>query len=343
MNAREDKIRLMFVGDINLGEYYTSFGHGPKTFIKTRSPFSKVNELFQNADFVIGNLEAALTDVNLCPEEPESVVLRGSPRDAHILTSANFRVLQVANNHTVQHGDEGFEETVSVLRANGIEPVGLNGQSVHVIEVKGRRIGFLSASDVPDNTNKCQSKYQKLDDDFLNRVKNSVAKVDHLFVLFHWGLESSTEKMAYQVSMSSMLKNLGVRGVIGQHPHLFYEVTCDDDFVFAPSLGNFVFDLAWDKRLLKTGILDLVISDDKVHAWIWPVSIRQNGCLPSVSSERVAVKTKLKLYELGSSMTGEQARKTKYFIMNIFKGDTRLKLKFFLRKIFPAFKKTPTS
>lgn len=337
MNYKE--IRLMFVGDINLGEYYTSFGHGPKTYIKNQSPFTRVEATLKDADFVIGNLEAALTDRNFNPTEPESVVLRGAPQDAHLLASANFKVLQVANNHTVQHGADGFDQTVSALREQNIEPVGLIDQPVSIIEVRGVRIGFLSASDVPDNTDKNQKKYQILNEQFLGRARTAVSEVDHLFILLHWGLEASTEKMEYQDAIAKDLKDCGVRGVIGQHPHLFYEITCDKSFVFAPSLGNFVFDLAWDTRLISTGILELRISGDDVSTSVWPVRIEENGCLPCITHKKIDIDRKLKLYDLGSSMRGEQFRKTLYFLRNFLKGDSKLKLKFFTRKLLPAIKR----
>jgi len=108
-------MRIMFVGDINLGEYYTSFGHGPRSYLKHSDVFENVRDLFSQADFVVGNLEAPLTTHNFNPNDPESVVLRGDPKHATTLRTAGFRVLQVANNHTVQHGKEGFRETVEAL------------------------------------------------------------------------------------------------------------------------------------------------------------------------------------------------------------------------------------
>lgn len=327
----------MFVGDINLGEYYTSFGHGPKTFLKSRSPFSQVDHLLQQADFVVGNLEAPLTEVNFDPREPECVVLRGSPSDAHCLSSANFRVLQLANNHTVQHGSDGFNETLRTLEKNNIKAVGLNSQDVLVIAIKGQRLGFLAASDVPDNTNKLQESYQRFDESFKKRIENSVSEVDHLFVLLHWGLEASTQPMGYQDDLAKELEGMGVRGLIGQHPHLFYSIRSSTNFVYAPSLGNFVFDLAWDDRLLKTGILDINICEGAVSSKVWPVDITSNGCLPCLSGEPVDISDSVTLYDLGTSMKGEQWRKTYYFFRNIFLGDTMLKIKFFLRKILPNF------
>ena len=326
----------MFVGDINLGEYYTSFGHGPKTFAEHRNPFADVNDIFRHADFVVGNLEAPLTTMNFVKSEPESVVLRGNPSDARLLREAGFRVLQVANNHTVQHGAEGFEQTVSALRSYDIAPVGLAGQPLEKLSIGNTTIGFLAASDVPDNTDRNQEHYQVLDDHFLAHVKDAVQEVDHLFVLLHWGLEASTTAMDYQKTLAAKLADAGVRGVIGHHPHLFYEVTASENFVFAPSLGNFVFDLAWDERLLKSGILDITLDRDKVKAQLWPVELKHNGCLPSPTEAPVAVIDTVTLYDLGTSMEGEQLRKTLYFFKNIHRGNFLLKARFFLRKLIPA-------
>lgn len=54
-------MRIMFVGDINLGEYYTSFGHGSGSYLEHSDVFEHVQDLFNQADLVVGNLEAPLT------------------------------------------------------------------------------------------------------------------------------------------------------------------------------------------------------------------------------------------------------------------------------------------
>jgi hypothetical protein len=331
-------MRIMFVGDINLGEYYTSFGHGPGTYLEHSDVFSGVRELFSQADLVIGNLEAPLTTHNFNPRDPESTVLRGHPRHAKLLWEVGFRVLQVANNHTVQHGAEGFRETVSSLADAGIQAVGLNQQEPISLEIGGQRIGLMAASDVPDNTDKCQDSYQRLDDAFIEKVKASINTVDHLFVMLHWGLESSTSTLEYQRKLIRELSDLGVRGIIGSHPHLFYEVWQEGATVSAPSLGNFVFDLCWDQRLLKSGILDVQIEDGQIQARVHPVTIEHNGCVPTLSGNPVVIDSTVNLYNLGDSMAGGQGRKLKYFFRNILKGNTLLKSKFFLRKMLPVNK-----
>ena len=328
-------MRIMFVGDINLGEYYTSFGHGPGSYLEHSDVFAEVRDLFGQADLVVSNLEAPLTTHNFDPGEPESVVLRGHPRHAKLLADVGFRVLQVANNHTVQHGKEGFNQTVSALQEAGIAAVGLNQQDLLTLEIAGERVGFMAASDVPDNTDQCQQSYQRLDAAFVDRVKESVVEVDHLFVLLHWGLESSTAPMDYQRKLTQELSDAGVRGIIGSHPHLFYEVWQEGGAVAAPSLGNFVFDLCWDERLLQSGVLDIRIENGQLFAELHPVMIKVNGCLPTPQGAPVRVSSAVRLYDLGNDMSGEQVRKLKYFFANLLKGNTKLKAKFFIRKLLP--------
>ena len=331
-------MRIMFVGDINLGEYYTSFGHGPLSFLKNRNVFDNVQKIFSMADCVVGNLEAGLTNYKLNINEPESVVLRGAPDSSLLLKQAGFKFLQVANNHTVQHGKEGFDETIDSLLKQGIVPIGQNDQDVATIELSGKRVGFLAASDVPDNTDTNQSCYQTITGEFLEKVARSVEDVDYLFVLFHWGLEASTQPIEYQRELITKLIGLGVKGVIGSHPHLFYEVWLEKTSVAAPSLGNFVFDLGWDKRLLNSGILDIEIINDKLKIKIWPVELKENGCLPTLSGEAIEVTRSEIIHDNGKDMNGEEIRKLYYFFTNLHKGNFLLKFKFIVRKFFPFLK-----
>lgn len=327
-------MKLMFVGDLNLGEYYTNFGNGPGSFAKKNDPFEKVRDILSSADLVAGNLEAAICTIGLQHGEPESVVLRAEPETARLLKANNFKLVQVANNHTIQHGEKAFEECLKILRDNGIAYAGLNKAEPTIIEIKGKKIGFLAASDVPDNTNKLQSIYQRLDKDFIKHVEKCAPKVDYLITMLHWGLEESTTPMAYQREIAKKLKMAGAKIIIGSHPHLFYEIEADGDFVCAYSLGNFVFDLCWDKRLLKTGILEISIDEfGKIQSFVWPVTISNHGCLPYPSGDRKKIDKKIKIYELGKTMENQQVKKIYYHLKNIFKGDTKLKLIFFKRKI----------
>lgn len=325
-------MKIMFVGDLNLGEYYTSFGNGPGTFAKKKSVFSDVEDIFKTADMIVGNLEASITNLGNDPHDPERMVLKVDPEVAYQFKDAGFGVLQVANNHSVQHGVDAFHQSLSVLKDLGIHPVGLNQQKPVIIHHNGISFGFLAASDVPDNTDKSQSLYQRMDQSFFDVVASSVNLVDHLIVMLHWGLEASTTPLPYQREIAKKLKASGVRAIIGSHTHLFYEIESDENFVCAYSLGNFVFDLCWEKRLTKSGILELEFTKETVIGKVWPVQLTQNGCLPSICGEPVPLARNVTLYDHGPNLKWQQTKKVIYLLTNIFKGNTPLKIRFFKKK-----------
>ncbi len=331
-------MRVMFVGDLNLGEYYLSLGHGPASFSARNDVFENVKSIFTLADFVVGNLEAPITDRKVHSENFESETLRVDSDSAQQLKNAGFKMLQIANNHIVQHSDDGFKDTLNTLDELNIFPVGINGHEPCYISNGGQKLGFLAASDVPDNTNPAQTMYQRLDEAFIQHACESAKLCDHLVVMLHWGLEASTTPLPYQRALVDKFYDAGVSAVIGTHPHLFYEIDRREHFVAAYSLGNFVFDLCWDNRMLQTGILDLEFTEHDITANFWPVFIEAEGCLPTPTGEPIMVDSKLVPYDLGNAMNYQQIRKAAYFVSRLHKGNTTLKRSFMIRKTLSQVK-----
>ena len=331
-------MRVMFVGDICLGEYYLNFGHGPGTYARTSDVFANIAHILSQADFVGGNLEAPITRESIHEEDFESAVLKADPSVVNQLEQAGFRVLQLANNHTVQHGDKGFEESVTLLSERNIHPVGLKGQPLLTIEQGGLVLGFLAASDVPDNTDIDQTCYQALDETFLETVRDSVSKCDHTIVMLHWGLEASTKPLPYQRELAAQLREMGVSAIIGSHPHLFYEIEGSERFVAAYSLGNFVFDLCWDNRLLKSGILDLEFTRNGISGRVWPVALGKDGSSPTPAGAPVNLQATTRLYDLGERMANQQIRKVAYFALNFWRGRSAMKARFITGKLRQVLK-----
>ena len=75
-------MKVMFVGDVSLGEYYMSFGHGPRTLADEADIFEKVKPILESADFSVGNLEAPFCSNAYDLNEPEQIVLKAKPQHA---------------------------------------------------------------------------------------------------------------------------------------------------------------------------------------------------------------------------------------------------------------------
>lgn len=326
-------MKILFVGDINLGEYYPSIGNGPGTFAETNYLFSEVQSIIDECDFCVGNLEASITSKGWSSNNPEDLILKVKPSVAGQLKKAKFKVLQVANNHAIQHGDESFNESLKILDDLKINPVGLKSQKLVRVSANDVSIGFLAASDVPDNTYRDQDTYQKINEEFSRLVKESVSEVDHLVVMLHWGLEESPVPLPYQREYAKQLKEMGVSVIIGSHPHIFYEISKVNGFMSAYSLGNFIFDLCWDERLSRSGALQIEFSKNSISGKVWPISLKKNGSLPTITGSPITIDDNVVLYDNGKSVKWQRVRKVVYMAKNILKGKTRLKIRFLMSKV----------
>lgn len=327
-------MKLAFVGDISLGEYYLSFGHGPKSRANKDDIFKNVKEVFLDTDFVFGNLETPVSNIGLDTQNPESVVLRGDPNHLPMLAKAGFSALSIANNHIVQHGQDVFRDTIKSLDLNNILPMGLSGENTPIFEKDGIKVAVIVASDVPDNTDKNQSVYAKLDPEKIKeKIKEIRGDVNWVILFLHWGREDCVQANPRQIELINDFRSAGANFVIGHHPHIFYPIEICSDFLSAPSLGNFVFDLCWDERLMKSGVLHLELNATNFISSFTPISLDQNG-VPSVSGPKKYLnKGVFDPYSSNPDFSRIESQKNIFFIKNIFRGVFFLKIKFIFGKI----------
>ena len=113
-------IRVAAVGDIMMG---TTF---PESILPPEDGatlFRSVAPLLAGHDVVFGNLEGPLTDASLSPKCPKPrrngrpcFAFRTPPRFAARLAEAGFTAVNVANNHSLDFGMEGMDNTLAVAR-----------------------------------------------------------------------------------------------------------------------------------------------------------------------------------------------------------------------------------
>lgn len=329
-------LTISFVGDISLGEHYFSFGHGPRTFAEKNYLFSGVEHIFNQSDYVVANLEGPISTVDCNEKNPESMVFRGNPDIIHQLKKANINILNIANNHILQHGERVFSNTLNLLEQDSINVIGKAGQDALIISKDNKEIALFGCSDVPDNIYPSQTHYQIFDDaHFLDKIKEAALTYD-VIIYIHWGREDTHLPTERQLHIENTLKAIGVKYIIGHHPHIFYPVKMEDNFLCAYSLGDFVFDLPWDLKLLQSGILtiELANSISSNKTMITPILLKENGCLPVITGDSVLLsKSLFDLYSHSIAVTNLQYKKFIYLFLNIFKGNSRLKFSFFTAKV----------
>src|SRR5512140_2695188 len=141
-------IRIAAVGDIMMG---TTF---PEPILPPEDGatlFRSVAPLLAGNDIVFGNLEGPLTDASLSPKCPKPrrngrpcFAFLTPPRYAARLAEAGFTVVNIANNHALDFGMAGLDNTLDVLDAAGIEAVG--GERIAVFTISGRSVAVAGFS-----------------------------------------------------------------------------------------------------------------------------------------------------------------------------------------------------
>lgn len=344
--GHSEDLRLMFVGDISLGEHFFSFGHGPRSMLEWgKNPLEDCKSLFAQAHLVIGNLEGPVSDVGYNQNSALSRVFRGNSRSAEALIEAGINVVSIANNHSMQHGLACFWDSIRNLELAGVTVIGKNRtlEKWTILTVHGRQIGLIAASDIEDINYIPHQSYRKLDmDEVLSDIEALKCKCDVVVLALHWGTENHISPDASLIDRGNRLLSAGADIVVSHHSHIFYPLSVKKGGLIAYSLGNFVFDLPWSSQLRHTAVLDVTVTPaNKIRSVsLWPVYISRQGN-PKLIGEKVKISLSegsdlplfFDLFRFQSLDSLRLIRKLIYFILMLPFGATRLKLDFILWKI----------
>jgi poly-gamma-glutamate synthesis protein (capsule biosynthesis protein) len=251
-------IEIILTGDIMLGRSVTI------TSLDTNKdplfPFKKVGETLEKADIVFGNLESPL--VTDCPRIAHGFTLCADPKMVEGLKYADINVVSLANNHILNFGQKGLEDTKKILTLSGIDSTGYG--NLIIKDVKGTKFGFLGF----DFTVKVPSQAD------WDLVKESNSKVDVLIAGVHWGDEYQATANKNQRAWAKLLVENGADVVVGHHPHWVEDAELIDGKPVYYSLGNFVFDQMWSEETKKGLIVRLtfkngdIIKEEKLPTYI---------------------------------------------------------------------------
>jgi poly-gamma-glutamate capsule biosynthesis protein CapA/YwtB (metallophosphatase superfamily) len=227
-------ITLSAAGDVTLGRdenygYVNSFDdvakrNGIHFFSKNIEP------IFKNDDFTTVNLETTLTTSTRKAEK--KFRFRGHPSYAKILTFAGIEAVNLANNHTYDYLQKGYDDTIASLKREGIGYFDEKHPLLTV--VKGVKIGVVGYKGWVDNS---QVRKQILND--IRSLRKKGAKI--VLVHFHWGEERSYIPNTTQKSLGRFAIDSGADLVVGHHPHVIQGIEEYKGKFIVYSLGNFMF------------------------------------------------------------------------------------------------------
>lgn len=235
-SADETDITVLLTGDIMLGRSVMGVSLAKDD---PNYPFKKVADILKKSDVVFGNLENPI--VANCPTSDSGFKFCADPKMVQGLSYAGVDIVNLANNHISNYGQDGINQTEKYLSDAGIGYVGTGNLVIR--NIKGTRLGFLGF-DFLD--------YEPKDTDY-KLIENSKKQVDILIVMVHWGVEYVPLATDTQKLIGNQLVSSGADVVVGSHPHVVQNTDYINGKPIFYSLGNFVMDQSWSEET-KSGL-----------------------------------------------------------------------------------------
>lgn len=221
-------------GDVTIGSdlsygYENSFVHeaaknGLHFFVEN------IKELFSNDDFTSVNLETPLTTSNQKAEKQFS--FKGDPSYTEILSLGSIEAVNLANNHTYDYLQQGYDDTLHYLEKHHIGSFG-NGR-IYSTVIKDIKIGALGYKGWHDSKEIRNQIKEEIDD-----LKDEGVKV--IIIHFHWGDERVYVPNHTQIALGRFAIDQGADLVVGHHPHVVQGIEEYNGKFIVYSLGNFMF------------------------------------------------------------------------------------------------------
>lgn len=227
-------ITISYVGDCTLGTYKGQSGYLFSNYYDDNGCdyfFANVKETFKKDDLTFVNLEGPLTSET--QKVQKSFPIKGNPEYVNIIKNSSIEVCNLANNHILDCGEKGLEDTVNILKENKIGYCGMG--NVYRTRVKDINISFLGYKTWDAN--------KSFKDELGRQIKEEkeTHKANLVIVEFHWGTERNYESSAYQEELAHFAIDSGADAVIGAHPHVLQGIETYNGKNIYYSLGNFCF------------------------------------------------------------------------------------------------------
>lgn len=230
----ENTVTISAAGDVTIGSddsfgYDGTFHHevdesGLEHFGKNIAP------IFKADDLTMVNLETTLTTSQKKLEK--TFRFAGKPSYTEILNLSSIEAVNLANNHTFDYLEKGYEDTLANLDKFNIDAFGYD--RLYLEEINDITIGAIGY----EGWNDTSEVRQQIEKD-ISSLKEQGAQI--IIANFHWGDERHYHPNATQQSLGRFAIDAGADLVLGHHPHVVQGIEEYKSKYIVYSLGNFMF------------------------------------------------------------------------------------------------------
>lgn len=233
-------LTMSFTGDFTIGENVQHSGTSifDKELKKQDGdicfPFRNVKDILLADDMTMVNFEGTLTTAGRNPDKLNNDYLfRADPSFVDMLPAGGVDTVSLENNHVLDMGQDGLQETKGTLLSAGIPYASEDDPAVFY--VKGVKIGSLAYQTFGGRHDEI---IRKLPDD-IAALRSQGCEV--VIVSYHWGAELDYYPNDNQVRLGRATVDAGADLVIGHHSHRINPIEYYNGKYICYSLGNFCF------------------------------------------------------------------------------------------------------
>lgn len=231
------EITITAVGDCSYGTFLEapSNVHFDVVFDKVGR---RLDYVFQNCfswfntdDYTVVNNETAMTYETKHKSKPYPI--KSKPEHAMILPASGIEGANLANNHTRDFFDKGYQDTLKALKDADVDAF---DDGMPLI----RKIGGIDTVFLGYN---CMASVKN--EALLKRIVSDITryKKDDVLVLVgvHWGYEYKQIPAEYQVRYAHSIIDAGADIIFGGHPHVLQGIELYKGKYIIYSMGDFAF------------------------------------------------------------------------------------------------------
>ena len=239
--ASGDEITLTFAGDVAYPEGWGGIG---TIKAQGKALFGQVRAITSDAELNFVNLECPFTQREATVDKKYPITC--APERLDYILDSGFNLFSLANNHTMDAGRAGADDTLSLMRAKsnerrplwwaGVNPAEGATPPYDLVVVPGSdlRIGFIALANGRGMTGIASKTVPE-------RLAKAAADTDFVIVSVHSGREYRHVPGKTRSAQFRSLIDAGADLVIGHHPHVVQGVERHGQGVIFHSLGNFSF------------------------------------------------------------------------------------------------------
>jgi len=271
-------------------------------------PFENIGDL-KGTDFVHANFEGPIKEFAVATSK--SISFRFKPDVVWPLKDSGINIVSTANNHALDQGWGGREDTKRFLNEAGVRyfghPKNESEDNVYIGEAAGYKIAFIGYDDTIFRVE------DKKSQELVSRLNN---EVDFVVVSIHWGAEYKHQPLQRKEYLAHLFVDSGADLVIGHHPHVVQTMEIYKDAPIFYSLGNFVFDQYWSLDTQEGMGIGVELTPELKTVYLYPYKLPNSQPQFMVGDERAGFLEKFIGWGEYSEDFAEQIRAGKVEILS---------------------------